>query len=232
MIERGRMYRSIAYLISLTMILVCIFYGPKQALIFFPFFVVAISLFHTQSTGRFSIWVLLYFLFNMFAEVGFIYDFVTYYEITVASSFISEVILILMLRPLLRFNLKGLGTHNIAELIIGFLGITTLVVFMLYIIIPRLPNAVLFVPTIFSFSILVFVCFSIPLFNRHPNNIYLWGVAIGFIGELLMAFVYEYIERESIFMVFAFILGNFYKLVLINYFVLINNGLEVGDDYM
>lgn len=230
--EKGRVYRSLAYLVSLIMILICIFYGPKYTLFTFPFFVGMVSLYHTKSTGRFNIWILLYFIFNMLAEVLFIYDFVGYYELTVASSFISEVLLIRMLKPFLNFKLKGLSTHNITEVIIGFLGITTLVVFMLYVILPQLPNAILFVPTIFSFSILVFLCFSIPLFNKHPNHIYLWGVAIGFIGELLMAFVYEYIEREAIFMVFAFILGNFFKLVLINYFVLVKDGVEVGDDYM
>ena len=230
--EIGRVYRSLAYLVSLIMILICIFYGPHYTLFSFPVFVAMMSLYHTKSTGRFNIWILLYFMFNMLAEVFFIYDFVKYYELTVASSFISELLLILMLKPFLNFKLKGLSTHNVTEVIIGFLGITTSVVFMLYVTLPQLPNAILFIPTIVSVSILVFLCFSLPLFNKHPNHIYLWDVAIGFIGELLMAFVYEFIEKELIFMVFAFILGNFFKLVLVNYFVLVNEGVEVSDDYM
>jgi len=178
------------------------------------------------------VWLLLYFVFNMFSEIGFVYDFVKFYEVTIASSFIAEVLLILILMPLLNFSLKGIGTHIATELIAGFLGITTLVIFMLYVIIPQLPNAILFIPTIFSFSILILLCFFIPVFNKHPNHIYLWGVAIGFMGELLLAFVYEYVERDNLFMVFSFVLGIFFKLVLVHYLVLINDGAEVGEDYL
>jgi len=225
-------YRTAVVIISLLIITIVIFFDPIYSFVLFPIYVGAAFTFYYKSTGKFEWRLLLYLFLNMVAEMAFVYDFTNYYETAVITTFVGEILLISMLKPLWNFNLKEVSTHNIGELIIGFLGVSSLVIYMLYIILPQLPDVILFIPTIASFTWLCILFFGIPIVNKHPNNIYLWGVGSFFIGELFMALIYEYIQRDLIFLVLAYFCGLSLKLALITYLTKMPYNKKVKDDYL
>lgn len=224
--------RTIVIIIAVMQVLVAAFLEPEYTVVLFPVFVGFLVLYYYKETGVFYMHFLVYLLLNMIAEIAYIYDFVTYFKLAVITTFFAELLLIYMLKPYLRFNFKKISKHNIIELIIGFVGIGALVIYMLFIIIPKLPNVLIFMPTIISFTLLCLLCFGIPMLNKHPKHIYLWAVGSLFIGELFMAFIYEYIQRDTLFLILAFVLGSSLKITLAIYFANMATQEDVDEDYI
>jgi len=232
LLDKRHPYRTAAIIISLIIITVVVFFEPVYSFVFFPIYVATVFMFYYKSTGKFDWRFLLYLVLNMVAEMGFVYDFTTYYALAVITTFIGEILLILVLKPLWHFDLKKISTHNMGELIIGFLGVSSLVIYMLYIIMPQLQDVILFIPTIITFTWLCILFFGIPIVNKHPNNIYLWAMGSFFIGELFMALTYEYIQRDLIFLVLAYFCGLSLKLALTIYLTKIPFNKKIEDDYL
>ncbi len=219
--------------IGVLILLICIVYAPANTFILFPIFVFTLFLYHYKRSQKFSALFLAYLVSAMLSEIGFIYDFVKYINWVSLFNITAQILLILLLKPLLKFKIKDFSTHNIVEVIIGFLGISYVLGYILYMIFPLIPDLTLFIPSVISFLFIVAICIAIPLFNKHPRNIFLWGVGGGLLLEMLSAFIYEFLNNDKGLIIASFTFALFLKIVLAIYLTKIDQVLtSVDNEYI
>jgi len=136
-----------------------------------------------------------------------------------------------LIRSILKVNFKNYSTHNLIELVVGFIGISYIVGYLLYLIFPLIPDLTLFLPSVIVFFIMVIVCIGIPFFNKHPHNIMLWGIGGGLIAEMTCAFTFEYISDHRAYIVMAHIFGAFLKIIFAMYLIRLKNIKETENNY-
>ncbi|MFT5893018.1 MAG: hypothetical protein ACI9Y7_003137 [Dokdonia sp.] len=168
----------------------------------------------------------------MFSEIGFLYDFETYINIISPLHIISQMCFLWLLMPVLKVDIKKFSAHNLTELIVGFLGLSYLLGYVLYLIFPLIPDLTLFVPSVISFLVIIIACIGVPSFNKHPDNIMLWGIGGGLIAEMACAFIYEYVSDLRAFLVLAHVFGVFLKIVFAMYLTRIDEIKDFDEDYV
>lgn len=168
----------------------------------------------------------------MFSEIGFLIDFEKYLTILSLFHIISQICFLWLLKPVITIRLKNFSTHNLTELIIGFVGISYILGYVLYLIFPLIPDLTLFVPSAILLMFAIIVCIGVPFFNRHPDNIMLWGIGGGLIAEMVCAFTYQYVSDHRAYLVMAHIFGAFLKIVFALYLTRIHNIKDVAEDYL
>jgi hypothetical protein len=104
--------------------------------------------------------------------------------------------------------------------------------YLLYLIFPLIPDLTLFAPSVIAFLLIIIVCIGIPYFNKHPDNIILWGIGGGLIAEMTSAFIYEYVSDLRIFLVLAHIVGAFLKIIFAIYLTRIHEIKDFDEDYV
>ncbi len=167
----------------------------------------------------------------MLAEVGFLYDYETYMMPVTVAYLGSQLCFLWLLKPMLHIKIKNFSTHNLLELIIGFVGISFILVYVLYLLFPLIPNLALFLPSTIAFICIVLVTFGIPFFNKHPDNSMLWGIGGAIIGEMLFGFVFQYISDDRLFIVIAHVFGTFFRILFATYLVRIKDIKETENEY-
>lgn len=176
----------------------------------------------------------MYVVAAMFSEIVFLYDFKKYINVSSLLYIISQLCFLCLLKPVLKVNIRKFSTHNLTELIVGFLGISYVIGYVIYLIFPLIPDLTLFVPSVISFLVIVMYCIAIPFFNKHPDNIMLWGVGGGLIAEMVFAFSYEYISDHRAYLVMAHVFGAFLKIIFVIYLTRIEGikDFDVDEDYL
>ena len=208
-------YRTVVLVIIVLLVVSIIFLDSIQTLVLFPLYVFSLFFYYYRKTGEFNTLFLVYLVFSMLGEIGFVLDFSQYMNYVFFSTMIAQMSIIIMLKPMFKkIRTKDFSKHNLAEFVIGFIGINYIIGYVFYSIFPLIPDLTLFVPAIFSFIVLAGICIAIPFFNKHPKSILLWGVGGGLIAEVCSAFIYEYLSGAHIFLVMAYIFGLFLKFTL------------------
>ncbi|MEP0265630.1 hypothetical protein [Dokdonia sp.] len=203
--------------------LTSVFFDIEYVSILFVTYILFLFLYHYKATEKFNVVLLIYLIAMLVAEVMFLYDFEKYINVLSFSQLIGQMCFFWLIRSILKINLKNYSTHNLLELIIGFLGISYIVGYLLYLIFPLIPDLTLFLPSVIVFFIMVIICIGIPFFNKHPDNIMLWGIGGGLIAEMACAFIYEYISDYKAYLVLAHLFGAFIKIIFTMYLIRIKN---------
>lgn len=207
------------------------FFDVEHTFIYFVLFAIFLFLYHYRATEKFNIIFLIYLVALMVSEVGFLYNFKTYINIVALAYIIGQMCFLWLLKPVLKIKFKNFSTHNLTELIIGFLGISYILGYVLYLIFPLIPDLTLFFPSIIAYLIVTIVCIGVPFFNKHPDNIILWGIGGGMIAEMTCAFIYEYIQDHRAYIVLAHIFGAFLKILFAIYIVRMREIKQSEKDY-
>ncbi|WP_299767489.1 hypothetical protein [uncultured Dokdonia sp.] len=118
------------------------------------------------------------------------------------------------------------------ELIIGTLGFSYVVGYLMYLIFPLIPDLTLFIPSVISFILLTILCLRYPFFNRHPDNILLWGIGGGMIAEMMCAFIFQYVSDLRVFIVMAHVFGAFLKIVFVIYLIRLKEADTLDEEYL
>ncbi|WP_143337110.1 hypothetical protein [Dokdonia pacifica] len=192
---------------------------------------VLFTLYDYKSTRRFNGVYFVFLTILMMAEVGFLYDYEKYIVPVTFAYLGSQLCFLWLLKPMLGIKIKNFSTHNLPELIIGFVGISFIIVYVLYLIFPLIPSVALFLPSSIAFILIVLLIFGIPFFNKHPDNIMLWGIGGGIIGEMLFGFVYQYISDDRLFIVIAHTFGVFFRILFATYLVRMKSIKETENEY-
>ncbi len=229
---RSKIYRTLTIIVSVLLGLATIFYDIEYTFVFFPMYALFLFLYHYTATKVFSKVLLVYLITTMLSEMIFLYDFDKYINIASALHITSQLCFLWLLKPILKVDIKKFSTHNLTELIIGTLGISYVVGYLLYLIFPLIPDLTLFVPSVISFLIIVILCIRYPFFNRHPDNILLWGVGGGMIAEMMCAFIFQYVSDLRIFIVMAHVFGAFLKIVFVVYLVRLRKTDTLDEEYL
>lgn len=208
------------------------FFDVEHTLVFFPLYALFLFLYHYKATRKFVMPFLLYLLFAMCYEVLFLYDYKNYINVISLLHITSQLFFLWLLKPIIKIDMKNFSTHNITELVIGFLGISYVIGYVLYLIFPLVSDLTLFIPSVISFLLITTVCIALPLFNKHPDNIMLWGVGGGLIAEMVCAFTYEYVSDHRAYIVMAHIFGAFAKIVFAIYLTRIDEVKDFDEDYI
>lgn len=193
------------------------FFGVAYTAIFFVLFALFLFLYHYKATGKFNVFFLVYLVALMISEVGFLYDFEAYINVIAFTYIVSQMCFLWLLKPVLKIKWRNFSTHNLTELIVGFLGVSYIIGYLLYIIFPLIPDLTLFLPSIIAYLIITTLCIGIPFFNKHPDNIILWGIGGGMVAEMTCAFIFEYVSDYRIYIVMAHIFGAFLKIIFAIY---------------
>ncbi|WP_299216396.1 hypothetical protein [uncultured Dokdonia sp.] len=210
-------------------------YDIEYTLVLFPLFAIFLFIYHYKATGKFSFPFFTYLLVAMFYEILFLYDFEKYINVISFLHITSQLFFLWLLKPVIKINIKNFSTHNVTELIIGFLGMSYVIGYVLYLIFPLVPDLTLFIPSVISFLLIIVACIGIPLFNKHPDNIMLWGIGGGLIAEMVCAFTYQYVSDHRAYLVMAHIFGAFLKIIFALYLTRIDaiKDFDVEDeDYL
>jgi len=228
-----RIYLTLTIIVSVLLVFATMFFSVQYTLVFFPLYALFLFLYHYSAMRKFSFPFFAYLLVAMCYEVLFLYDYENYINIIAFLHITSQLFFIWLLKPVIKVNIKNFSTHNLPELVIGFLGIGYVIGYVLYLIFPLIPDLTLFIPSVISFLLIIVACIGIPLFNKHPDNIMLWGIGGGLIGEMVCAFTYEYVSDHRAYIVMAHIFGAFLKIVFAIYLTRINTikNFEENEDY-
>jgi hypothetical protein len=211
--------------------LASVFFDVKYTLVLFVMYMLFLLLYHYKATEKFNIVLLIYLAAMLVAEVLFLYDFEKYINVLSFAQLIGQMCFFWLLRSILKVNFKNFSIHNLIELIIGFIGISYIVGYLLYLIFPLIPDLTLFLPSVIVFFIMVIICMGIPFFNKHPDNIMLWGIGGGLIAEMSCAFIYEYISDHKAYLVMAHLFGAFIKIIFTMYLIRIKNIKKTEQNY-
>ncbi|WP_299678885.1 hypothetical protein [uncultured Dokdonia sp.] len=217
---------------SVLLALATLFFDIEYTFVFFPMFALFLFLYHYNATGIFSKVLLAFLVTAMLSEMIFLYDFDKYINIVSALHITSQLCFLWLLKPILKVDIKEFSTHNLIELIIGTLGISYVVGYLLYLIFPLIPDLTLFVPSVISFLIITILCVRYPFFNIHPDNILLWGIGGGMIAEMTCAFIYQYISDLRVFIVMAHMFGAFLKIIFVIYLIRARNMKTFDKDHL
>ena len=222
-------------MVSILLVLATLLYDIEYTLVLFPLFAIFLFIYHYKATGKFSFPFFTYLLVAMFYEILFLYDFEKYINVISFLHITSQLFFLWLLKPVIKINIKNFSTHNVTELIIGFLGMSYVIGYVLYLIFPLVPDLTLFIPSVISFLLIIVACIGIPLFNKHPDNIMLWGIGGGLIAEMVCAFTYQYVSDHRAYQVMAHIFGAFLKIIFALYLTRIDaiKDFDVEDeDYL
>ncbi|GEM_PF-2148626 len=222
-------------MVSILLVLATLLYDIEYTLVLFPLFAIFLFIYHYKATGKFSFPFFTYLLVAMFYEILFLYDFEKYINVISFLHITSQLFFLWLLKPVIKINIKNFSTHNVTELIIGFLGMSYVIGYVLYLIFPLVPDLTLFIPSVISFLLIIVACIGIPLFNKHPDNIMLWGIGGGLIAEMVCAFTYQYVSDHRAYLVMAHIFGAFLKIIFALYLTRIDaiKDFDVEDeDYL
>ncbi len=212
--------------------LATVFFDVEYTFVFFPLYALFLFLYHYAATGIFSKMLLVYLVTAMSFEILFLYDFEKYVNVISVLHITSQLCFLWLLKPILKVDIKKFSTHNLTELIIGTLGISYIVGYLMYLIFPLIPDLTLFIPSVISFLFLTVLCLRYPFFNRHPDNILLWGIGGGMIAEMMCAFIHQYVSDLRVFIVMAHVFGAFLKIVFVIYLIRLRKMKTLNEDYV
>ncbi|WP_299216399.1 hypothetical protein [uncultured Dokdonia sp.] len=164
-----------------------------------------------------------------FAEIGFMLGFSENINVLSFLNLVSQICFLILLKPIVKVKLKSFSNHNLTELIISFLGLSYILGYVLYLVFPLIPDFTLFFPSLIAFFITIILCTGIPFFNKHPDNIMLWGVGIGLIAEMCCSFIFEYVSDHRAYIVMSHIFGAFLEIVFAIYLTRIESIIEFDD---
>ncbi len=207
------------------------FFDVEHTFILFVIFGLFIFLYHYRATEKFNIVFFVYVFSMMFSELLFLYDFEKYVNLCSFFNIVSQICFLWLLKPVLKVKLKNFSAHNGIELIIGFLGISYVLGYLIYMIFPLIPDVTLLLPSMIAFFVIITICIGFPLFNKHPDNIMLWGVGGGLIGEMCSAFIFEYVSDHRAYIVMAHVFGSFIKIIFTIYLLRIEEIKSSENNY-
>ncbi|WP_299678882.1 hypothetical protein [uncultured Dokdonia sp.] len=216
---------------SLLLALTSVFFDVEYTSILFVIYMLFLFLYHYKATEKFNVVLLIYLVAMLVAEVMFLYDFEKYINVVSLTQLIGQMCFFWLIRSMLKVKFENFSTHNLIELIIGFIGISYVIGYLLYLIFPLIPDLTLFLPSVIVFFIMVTICIGIPFFNKHPDNIMLWGIGGGLIGEMSFGFIFEYISDHKAYLVMAHIFGAFLKIIFTMYLIRIKNIKKTEHNY-
>lgn len=229
--QEGKIYWTLTIVVSIILAVATFFFNIEYTFVFFLCNLVLFSVYDYKATGVFNGVYFVFLTALMLSEMGFLYDYETY---IVPISFLyigSQLCFLWLLRPMLKINIRNFSTHNLLELSIGFVGISYVLAYVLYLIFPLIPNVALFLPSTLTFILIIVLVFGIPFFNKHPDNILLWGIGAGLIIEMVFGFVYHYISDHRVFIVIAHTFGSFFRILFAMYLVRMKHIIKTERDY-
>ncbi len=229
LLDKENRYILIIAVLSILLIGANIFFDPVYAFLIFPIYSFFLFFYYYKRTKKFNWFLFFYLGLVMLSEIGFVYDFTTYFDVVLLISSMAHICMIVLLKPALKIKIKNFETHNLIELIVGFIGITTLLFYGIYIVFSLVSDVTFFVLSLISFFILCSILIGVPLFNKHPKSIVLWGIGSGLIAEMVCAFIYEFLMDARIFLVMAYIFSIFMKSTLIYFLTIIDEVVNTDD---
>lgn len=217
MILQKKYFLGAALIVGILIAFLTVQYGLDSSFWLFPIFAVLTQFYHYKATGTFDFIFLIFLLSSMLSELLFLYDYENHINLTAFISVISSAAIVLLLRPVINFNFKRFSFYNITEIVIGFVGASYVVGFILLSVLPNLSDLTLFIPSFVAFVFSSVLCFAIPYFNRHTDNIFVFGVGFAYLLEMCAAFSFQFLLEKEIFLIIAIVMGVSYKILLAIY---------------
>ncbi len=206
--------------------------GLKASFYLYPLYTFLLFRYVNKATGTFNVPFLLMLLFAMIAEIFFLLDFEKYIYVVSISILVSLVSLLFMLREVINFKRRNFATHIIAEVLLGMLAIGLIVGYLAWIIIPRIAEQEVFIPAFIGVLFTSSMLYSVPLFNKHPANLLLTGVASALLVEMVFVFMYTFLLDLKLLLICALFFASFYKVVFAMYLVRLDSVKEISEDYI
>lgn len=195
----------------------------------FLVFAIFLFLFVFKATGKFNIFLLVFLSMTMLSEMTFLYDTNRYMSITTVLSVIACASLLFLIKPVIKKRTKAFSKHNLIELIIGFVGVGSVMGYLVYAVIPLVPNISVFIVSLITSTATIMVCFILPNYNKHTDNVALFFIGGSYMAELAFAFIYAYINKELAFLIISIFMGSFLKIVLCSYLIKISRVTDADD---
>ena len=216
-IENGRAYRTAGLITGLLIMLIAGFYDVKTSFLLFPVFAFFIFLYVYKATRKNNILFLCFLVVTMISEILFLYDFNSYVSASSLLSATACVLLLFLLKPVLKKESFAFSKHNMLELIVGFIGLGFVMAYLVYMVVPLVPNAGIFIVSVIIFAVAIAVFFITPSLNKHTDNVSLLGIGGAYLTEMAFAFIYKYLFTEIGFLIISIFMGIFIKVVLAIY---------------
>ncbi len=214
---KGRGFRTATIVTGLSIILITGIFDVTISFALFPVFAFFLFLYLFKATNSVNGIFLSFLLLTMLSEILFLIDYQKYVNYATLFSGLSNVLMLLLIRPAIPKEYSTFSKHNIIELIIGFIGVGVGLGYLIYSLIPLVPNIFIFMVGLLSFLVAAATCFTIPNINRHPDNSLLWGIGGAYIAEMSFAFVHQFISNDILFLLASIFMGCFVKIVLATY---------------
>ena len=196
----------------------------------YPLFTFFLFLYHYKATEKFNVYFLIYLVSLMFAEIGFMVGFSENINLLSFLNIVSQITFLILLKPIVKVEFKSFSGHNLTESIISFLGLSYILGYVLYLVFPLIPDFTLFFPSLLAFFITVVLCTGIPFFNKHPDNLMLWGIGTALVAEMCCSFIFEYISDHRAYIVMSHIFGAFLEILFAIYLTRIDDIASFDND--
>lgn len=229
---KGRGYRTACIVISIGMMVISGVWEPLYSFVLFPVYAFFLFYYLYRATERFSKVFLLFLLSTMVMEVVFLYDYSSYASLVSMLSVASCIFLLLLMKPVIISGSRVFSRHYMVEFIVGFIGVGFVMGYLAYFILPLISDLTIFLPAFIGVLLTASILYSIPLFNKHPANLLLTGVASAILVEMIFAFIYKYIVDLEFFMILAIFFASFFKVIFAMYITRIDGVKNIDENYI
>lgn len=180
-------------LVGLISVTISVFYGNDKTSFIKPFFHFLLYSFYWVSVKKHNFLLVLFLISAMIGEFLVSKNFVIHYSWIVILFFFVFVFGTLLLVPVLKFTKAKLHEKDYLNRIVGIIGFLAILACLYVLTIDFLPGLTFYIFAFAAFSIFLVSCFYINVFHKHPKNIYLFFVAVGYLMVCFGAVVYEFL---------------------------------------
>ncbi len=212
-----RLHRSISILLGFMMMLTPVFFDQNAIFYLTPFGSLFLFIYVFKATGKFSISFLIFLAATLLSEYLFLTDYEKNITLTCLSSIIGYAALLFIMKPVLKKRVTAFSKHNLVELIVGFITLSFVLLYIVYLVMPFIPETSLFLLTVVVFGITMSVCFIIPNYNLHPDNVGLIMIGGSYIAGTVFGFIYYFLYNEIPMLIMATFMMVFMKVTLATY---------------
>lgn len=189
----------------------------QTSLYIIPIFAIPLFIYTYKSTHTIRVAFLVFLIATLITEILFLYNYEGFISSISLFSIAGYLSLLFVMRPILKKRIKGFSNHNIVELLVGFISVGFITVYLSYLVMPFIPETALFLLTLFTFGITLSVCFVIPNYNLHPDNVALSIIGAAYLAGTSFAFVYHFIFQSTLILLISISLTVFMKIALATY---------------
>ncbi len=212
-----RLYRSISILLGILMMLTPVFFDQNDIFYLTPWGSFFLFIYVIKATGKFSISFLLFLAATVLSEYLFLTDYEKNITLTCFLSIIGYASLLFIMKPILKKRVSAFSKHNLIELIVGFISLSFVLLYIVYLVMPYITETSLFLLTVAVFGITMGVCFILPNYNLHPDNVGLVMIGGSYIAGTVFGFIYYFLYNAIPILIMATFMMVFMKVTLATY---------------